>query len=304
MQEVVLSREVAREVIRCMIIGSRELAKKKAIDMAKALKIAQPVYTRFELPNRDSEGNQLPGAQRLPDLDKLAEIMALLGAADRMPILEQIHAVAKLGTPGGYHTIGLIDQAMIYIALEPHARVIGAYENAGIPGLLQTRQYAETLLRNSTLLRPDFNIERALQLRVARPSILTREINPVHYDCYMDESVLYRVVGGSRLFTDQLEHLLVMSELPNVQLRILPMNLASTGHPDAVAPSNVQLSLVEFTDNWVTSYCENAFSGHFYEAPFHVRHGGRVMGQCDVLAWSAEQSRDRIKRRITEMEGQ
>lgn len=302
MQEVVLSREVAREVIRCIVISARTQAGVKVIDAAKRLGIPQPVYSRFELVRRDDESNPLPGGQRLPDEDKLAELMTMFGAADRMPILSQIHQVAKRGTATGHHTIGLIDQATIYIALEPFAQRIEAYEQRHIPGLLQQQAYAEALIRRTVGLWPEFDTQRALGIRLGRAGILTRPADPVRYTCYLDESVLYRMVISGRLFVDQLEHLLHMSELPNVQLRIVPLDLADSGHPGAIAPTGGPITIVQFTEQWVTGYTENDMSARFHESTSHVQYCGRVMGQYNLLALSEEQSRDRIKRRIRELE--
>lgn len=304
MQEVVLSREVAREVIRCMIIATRELAGTKATEAAKALGVSQPVYTRFELPKRDAEGRQLPGAQRLPDEDKLAEMMTLFGAADRLPILEQIHQVAKRGSATGHHTIGLIDQATVYMALEPKARRIDAFEQRHIPGLLQGKEYAEALIRKGLSLWPEFDTDRALKIRLARPGILLRADDPVHYTCYLDESVLYRMVISGWEFIRQLQHLLHMMALPNVIVRIVPMDLSDSGHPGAVAPTGGSLTLVQFTDQWVAGYTESGLSARFHESHSHVEYCGRVMGQYDLLALSEEQSRERVMRRINELEAQ
>lgn len=304
MQEVVLSREVAREVLRCMIISTRELAKIKAIDAGKALNISQPVYTRFELPKRDESGNQLPGGQRLPDWDKLVEMMQLFNAADRLPILEEIWRVAKRGSAGGHHTIGLIDQFAIRVALEPHARCIDSYEAHSFPGLLQDPTTAEALIRRGMATWPDFDAERALKIRLARPQILTRPERPVRYTCYLDESILYRMVVGRWDFIRQLQHVLTMSMLPNVITRIVPMDLADSGHPGAVTPAAGSLTLLRFTEQWVAGYTENGMAAHFHETPAQVQYCGRVMGQYELLALTEEQSRERIRRRINELEAQ
>lgn len=304
MQEVVLSREVAREAIRCMIISMREMAPMKITDTARALDVAQPVYSRFELPKRDSSGNQLPGGQRLPDWDKLVELMQLFGATDRQPILEQIWLVAKYGSPGGHHTIGLIDMFAIYIALEPHALRIDTYEQRGFPGLLQSRAYAEALTRKGLAMWPEFDAERALRIRLARPQILTRADKPVRYTCYLDESALYRMIVGGWDFIRQLQHVLTVSALPNVVLRIVPLDLADSGHPGTVPPAGGSLTMLHFTEQWVTGYTESGMAGYFHETPAQVQYCGRVMGQYGLLAMSEEQSRERIMRRINELEAE
>jgi len=54
------------------------------------------------------------------------------------------------------------------------------------------------------------------------PGCTHREL-PVHLGVVMDESVLLRVVGRPRVMRAQLQHLVAVSDLPNVELRILPL---------------------------------------------------------------------------------
>lgn len=304
MQEVVLSRNVARETIRCIIITMRELAHMKISEAAQALGVKQPVYSRFELVQRDDEGNRLPGGVRLPTWDKLVEMAHLFNAADRLPILEPIFKAARYGTETGHHTIGLIDQFTIRVVLEPYARCIDSYEAHTFPGLLQHPATAEALIRRGTAMWPDFDAERALKIRLARPQILTRPDGPVRYTCYLDESVLYRMVVERWEFIRQLQHVLKMSSLPNVVVRIVPMDLAESGHPGAIVPVVGSLTVLRFTEQWVAGYTENGMAGHFHESPAQVQYCGRVMGQYELLALTEEQSRERIRRRINELEAQ
>lgn len=303
MQDLTLSSDVAREVIRCVLITCMNLADPplKQSDVAAHLGVGQPMVNNFISPKR-SGGRQLPGGRKLPTWDQVGKMMTLFGTTDRLPILEQIHQVAKRGAASEYHTIGLIDQATVHLALEPYARRIEVFDQRQFHALLQTRAYADALIRKGVSFWPTFNAERALDIRMARPRILLRENTPVHYTCYVDESALYRMVIGGWSFIKQLQHVLQMMTLPNVVVRIVPMDLADSGHPDAVAPTGGSLSVVQFTEEWLTGYTENGLSGHFHESPAQVQYCGRVMGQYDLLAMSEEQSRERIMRRINEVE--
>jgi len=304
-QDLTLSSDVAREVIRCLLITcmKRTEPQLKQSDVASHLRIGQPMVNNF-LSSRRQGGRQLPGGRKLPTWDQVGKMMDLFGTTDRLPILEQIYGVAKRGHASEYHTIGLIDQATINLALEPYAQRIEVFEQRQIHGLLQTRAYADALIRKGVSFWPQFDAERALNIRMARPRILLRSNNPVHYTCYLDESALYRMIITGWPFIDQLQHLLQMMTLPNVIIRIVPMDLADSGHPDAVAPTGGSLTVTQFTDDWLTGYTENGLAGHFHESPAQVQYCGRVMGQYDLLAMSEEQSRERIMRRINELEAQ
>jgi hypothetical protein len=65
--------------------------------------------------------------------------------------------------------------------------------------------------------------ERFLQVRMLRQARLTRE--PVlRLSVVIDEAVLLRRVGDPEVMRAQLAHLADTAELPNVNLRVLPLN--------------------------------------------------------------------------------
>lgn len=104
-----------------------------------------------------------------------------------------------------------------HIELEARALTLKIFEPLVVPGLLQTPDYARVALAAGSA--PD--IERALEARLARQEILTRP-NPPRTWALLDEGVIDRPVGGPKVMRAQLAHLLEMSELPQVVLRILP----------------------------------------------------------------------------------
>ncbi|MGV9819123.1 helix-turn-helix domain-containing protein [Nocardia xishanensis] len=110
----------------------------------------------------------------------------------------------------------------IYIGLEEAARQLSTYENELVPGLLQTEAYARAIL---SAARPDASlaeIDRRVQLRLARQALVTRGESPVQLDVVISEAVLWRRVGGAEVAAAQLEHLRRMSDLPNVRLQTVP----------------------------------------------------------------------------------
>ncbi|MBB5909890.1 DUF5753 domain-containing protein [Actinoalloteichus hymeniacidonis] len=88
------------------------------------------------------------------------------------------------------------------------------------PALLQSPGYARELFtvdgRGSGELAAD------LDTRLARQAILTRERGPVEFEAFIDEPVLLRPIGGPVVMVEQLRHVLTMSRLPNVCVRIIP----------------------------------------------------------------------------------
>jgi hypothetical protein len=66
-------------------------------------------------------------------------------------------------------------------------------------------------------------IEELVRVRMTRQERLTQE--PVlHLSAVLDEAVLLRKIGDRGVMRAQIKHLVIASQLPNVELRILPLN--------------------------------------------------------------------------------
>ncbi|MFI1730237.1 helix-turn-helix domain-containing protein [Streptomyces acidicola] len=106
-----------------------------------------------------------------------------------------------------------------------------------IPGLLQTRDYAEAVHRASEMQCPEREVQHMVDIRMKRQELLQRQ-NPPHIWCVIDEAAVRRLVGGHEVMRAQLQHVLSMSELPHVTVQVLPF---STGAHAAAVGSFVVL---------------------------------------------------------------
>lgn len=110
----------------------------------------------------------------------------------------------------------------LFVGLEQGASAIRVYEAQLVPGLLQTREYAEAVTRSGTAERTDEEIERHVELRMARQAVLDREPEPLRLWVTLDEAVLHRVVGSRQLMAQQLRHLADMATRPKVTVQVMP----------------------------------------------------------------------------------
>jgi hypothetical protein len=114
-------------------------------------------------------------------------------------------------------------------ALESEADAVQTWEPMLVPGLLQSFAYAAAAIHATSPALPlEFVDERAEARRqridrLGRPG--ARNVSVV-----MDESALYRPVGGRAALVDQLDHLLSLTALqPSLTVRVLPQGLRA--HP-------------------------------------------------------------------------
>lgn len=113
-----------------------------------------------------------------------------------------------------------------YIGLEAEAESISDWGLAIVPGLLQTPDYARAIVRGGVPSGEPEIIDERVEVRMARQELLYSEGGPA-FDAVLDESVLHRVVGSPAVMLAQLKHLLEMSELPNVTIRVLPYDVGT-----------------------------------------------------------------------------
>lgn len=118
--------------------------------------------------------------------------------------------------------VGLIDLA----ELEHHAAVLRVALVVHIPALLQTTDHARALFREAVPPLRQYEIEHRVSHRVKRQGILHRA-TPPPYTAVIHESALHMGYGGSATVRTQLQHLLDMSDLDHVTVRIIPFGKGS-----------------------------------------------------------------------------
>jgi transcriptional regulator with XRE-family HTH domain len=131
---------------------------------------------------------------------------------------------AEANQPGWWYSYRdvLPDWFRAFVSLEEEASLIRAYEPHYIPGLMQTEDYARTVLRAG--LRDEKEIERRVQLRLERQHRLLRP-GGLELWVVMDETVLRRPVAPPAVMREQIDRLIEIVALPSVNLQVIPFAL-------------------------------------------------------------------------------
>jgi transcriptional regulator with XRE-family HTH domain len=182
-----------------------------------------------------------------------------------------------------------------YIGLESAASEIRIYEVTLIPGLLQTEDYARTVLIAGTVGGDHDGVERNVELLMARQPLLTSAEPPRRW-AVLDEAALRRTVGGAGLMRLQLEHLLEFARLPNVAIQVIPFGAGA--HP-AMGRPFVILAFPERADPDVV-YLEDLTSALYVEDVDEVDHYNMFFNHLRATALSFEDSAARIMSVIKE----
>ena len=135
-----------------------------------------------------------------------------------------------------WHEYGDIPDVRDFIRLEDAAESLYVYELLLVPGLLQTAEYTRLILRaNYPDLRQQ-EIERYVQLRKVRQSILSRE-DPPMLQALIDEAALHRLVGTPQFASKQLQGLIDSCRMPNLSFQVLPFGVGV--HAGMVSPFTI-----------------------------------------------------------------
>lgn len=165
------------------------------------------------------------------DLQSLLDLYNVTGAHR-----EELIALAEESRKSGQFqsaSARLSGELVTFLQSEADAESIWVWEPLIVPGLLQTESYTRSLLQlwvNKFAL-PSPEVDRRVDARHVRHNVLTRD-PPVHLSAVIDESVLYRRIGEPAVMREQLGHLIALSELPNIDIRVLPFDgehLVGTG---------------------------------------------------------------------------
>jgi Domain of unknown function (DUF5753)/Helix-turn-helix domain len=166
------------------------------------------------------------GHESIPP-SEVEKLLDFYGVKD--PLRGRLLELAEDATQAGWwddYSDALNPQLLEFIGLEAEAVSSLQWQADTIPGLLQTEDYARQLsvaYQAVVPTTPPSLIDRFVRSRMIRQERLTHE--PVlQLSVVLDEAVLLRRVGDRGLMRAQLEHLTDVADLPNIDLRVMPLD--------------------------------------------------------------------------------
>ncbi|WP_344972343.1 helix-turn-helix domain-containing protein [Salinactinospora qingdaonensis] len=181
------------------------------------------------------------------------------------------------------------------LELERQAVEVREWHPVLIPGLLQTEEYARTIVRNGRPTDMDDEVDGIVAARMARQDILKQERPPLLL-VVLDETVIRRPVGGADVMRPQLDELLKMSHAPRVTIQIVPFTAEQ--HPGLSGP----FRLLQDSEGNDVLYLEHVLSGTPVEERDEINHCARLYSDLRGVALPPEESRDLIERAKGELQ--
>ncbi len=200
-------------VIRKRVLGRRLRVLRESAGMT--LEAAAPA-----LDWSTSTLSRIETGQQAPTVHAVRSMLDLYDAGG--PVwTELVELTREVRQKGWWRAYGLGDDS--YVGFENEAGAVLDYTVDFVPGLLQTADYARALFTSSIARSTEQAVDDALAVRMIRQERLTSDEDPLTITAIVDESVLYRPVGGPDVLAAQREHLIAMAALPAVTLQVLPL---------------------------------------------------------------------------------
>jgi transcriptional regulator with XRE-family HTH domain len=279
---------VLRIVLGAQLRRLRESKHITCEEAGDAIRASHSKISRMELGRVRFRRRDVEDLLRLYGVTGNEEVTALLELAD------------KANEPGWWHSYNDILPSWfeVYIGLEEAASRIRSYEVQFVPGLLQTEDYARAVTLLGHPEAPGHEVERRVGLRMRRQSLLDAE-EPPHFWAVVDEAALRRPLGGAPVMRKQLQHLIEVTELPNVTLQMVPFNQG--GHAAAGGP----FSILRFAEPDLPDvvYLEQLTSSLYLDKRDDVDHYLAVMERLCIDAEPATTIRDTLYRILKELDG-
>ncbi|ESP98359.1 helix-turn-helix domain-containing protein [Streptomyces sp. CHA1] len=214
--------ESGGSVVRRILLGSqlRRLREGRGITREAAgysIRASESKISRMELGRVSFKARDVEDLLTLYGVADGAERAALLDLAREANVAGWWHSYSDV-LPGWFQT---------YVGLEGAASLIRVYEVQFVHGLLQTEAYAHAVVERGMPGASAAEIDRRVALRLERQKLLVSERAP-GFHVVLDEAALRRPYGDRTVMREQLEHLIEISERPNVTLQVMPFSFG--GH--------------------------------------------------------------------------
>lgn len=202
--------------------GLRDFAGKTQRDIAAALKISQTSVDRIE--NGGPQGKP-------PSWPKVEAWAAECASAN--PDMVQLRALTQAALDEHALFRNMLQPGLASIQEDIREEEAAAREQSlfnpwGVPGLLQTAEYAHRVLLLADYRRAG-GIDEAVRARLRRQEVLDKP--GYHFGFVLTEAGLRWRPGPLPVLTAQLEHLAGMAALPAVSLSVIPLGVLAHAIP-------------------------------------------------------------------------
>lgn len=272
-------------VVRRMLLGSqlRRLREARGITREAAgysIRASESKISRMELGRVSFKTRDVEDLLTLYGITDEAERMSLLSLAREANVAGWWHSYSDV-LPSWFPT---------YVGLEGAANLIRAYEVQFVHGLLQTEAYARAVVQRGMKGASTADIEKRVALRLERQKYLVAE-NAPDFHIVLDEAALRRPYGDREVMRGQLQHLIEISQHPNIRLQIMPFSFG--GH----SGESGAFTILSFSESDLTDvvYLEQLTSALYLDKREDVAQYETALKELQQDSPGPDESRDLLR---------
>lgn len=180
--------------------------------------------------------------------------------------------------------------------LEREAVRVHEWSPGVVPGLLQTADYARSVIRAGAPRDSDETIEGKVNARLERQEILSGPKSPFLW-VVLDEGVIRQVIGSPKVMGAQLDKLIKSADSPGVVIQVLPF--AAPDHAGVEGP----IAVYEPRGGAAVGYTECHRGGRVVEHPEEVADLMTTIGMLRAVALSPRDSAALTRRVRRDLDG-
>lgn len=225
------------------------------------------------------------------------DLITMYGVHDKEEFAHYLEFAKQSNQPGWWRQFNDVMPSWLndLVGLEEATTLIQAYELVFVNGLLQTEEYARAISANGRPNASADDVEKRVAIKMRRQKVLMRPDAPRLW-AVMDESVLHRPVGGSRVQREQLEHLLELDNRPNITLQVVPN--AVSGYA-----GETPFCVLRFAEKELPNlvYIENAAEANYLDQPAKTEPHIRAFDRLMVDAHTPERTKQTLNKLRNEL---
>jgi len=203
--------------------------------------------------------SRLETAARRPSLRDVRDLCVLYEVDE--PTSHELMGIAREAREPGWWT--QYDDLNLdpLIGLEQEAVAITCYSINYIPGLLQTQDYAQGIIKTVAPKMDPGIVQQRVEARLRRQQLLEEDDRP-RYHVVLDEAVMRRGVGGSALMAAQLDKILATVRSGKAAVQIIPFAAGAYAAADGYF---VLLEFEEDSNLWPIVFIEGLAGNQYLQ---------------------------------------
>lgn len=201
------------------------------------------------------ETGRLPA--RMPDVRHMLDLYGVTGT-ERDELLDLARQSRQKRWWHDYSDAPISDGYETFLGLQDAAATIEEYQPYVFPGLLQTKDYAYTVLSDQAHLTEP-QIDRMVELQEAYQKEILERSRPPMIRFLIDEAVLQRRIGTETMMREQLSRIIQLADREHITVQLVPF---SAGFTAAYGTPFVLVGFPDPADPKVV-YVEHLYGGHF-----------------------------------------